>query len=96
MLANRRRLRAAVADGRDARRRRACTCRRRRAACAHELSALFALDALGGGFLTTALLSYFFATHFGASAATIGGLFFSPASRNDTRPVAHRSSASAD
>lgn len=41
-----------------------------------KLSALFALDALGGGFLTTALLSYFFATHFGASAATIGGLFF--------------------
>jgi MFS family permease len=41
-----------------------------------KLSALFALDALGGGFLTTALLSYFFATRFGASAATIGGLFF--------------------
>jgi MFS family permease len=41
-----------------------------------KLSALFALDALGGGFLTTALLSYFFATRFGASAATIGALFF--------------------
>jgi MFS family permease len=41
-----------------------------------KLSALFALDALGGGFLTTALLSYFFATRFDASAATIGGLFF--------------------
>jgi MFS family permease len=41
-----------------------------------KISALFALDALGGGFLTTALLSYFFATRFGASAATIGGLFF--------------------
>jgi hypothetical protein len=41
-----------------------------------KLSALFALDALGGGFLTTSLLSYFFATRFGASAATIGGLFF--------------------
>jgi MFS family permease len=40
------------------------------------ISALFALDALGGGFLTTALLSYFFATRFGADAATIGGLFF--------------------
>jgi MFS family permease len=41
-----------------------------------KLSALFALDALGGGFLTTALLSYFFATRFGASAAAIGALFF--------------------
>ena len=41
-----------------------------------KLSALFALDALGGGFLTTSLLSYFFATRFGASAATIGALFF--------------------
>ncbi len=41
-----------------------------------KLSALFALDALGGGFLTTALLSYFFAARFGASAAAIGGLFF--------------------
>ena len=41
-----------------------------------KLSALFALDALGGGFLTTALLSYFFAAHFGVGAATIGALFF--------------------
>ncbi len=41
-----------------------------------KLSALFALDALGGGFLTTSLLSYFFASRFGASAATIGALFF--------------------
>jgi MFS family permease len=41
-----------------------------------KLCALFSLDALGGGFLTTALLSYFFATRFGASAATIGALFF--------------------
>ncbi|MCC6763143.1 MAG: MFS transporter [Deltaproteobacteria bacterium] len=41
-----------------------------------KLCALFALDALGGGFLTTALLSWFFATRFGASAATIGALFF--------------------
>ncbi len=40
------------------------------------LSALFALDALGGGFLTTALLSYWFATRFGVGAATIGALFF--------------------
>jgi MFS family permease len=41
-----------------------------------KLSALFALDALGGGFLTTALLSYWFATRFGVGAATIGTLFF--------------------
>ena len=40
------------------------------------ISALFALDALGGGFLTTALLSYFFATRFGVDPATIGGLVF--------------------
>lgn len=41
-----------------------------------KLCALFSLDALGGGFLTTALLSWFFATRFGASPATIGVLFF--------------------
>ncbi len=40
------------------------------------ISALFALDALGGGFLTAALLSYFFATRFGVGPATIGALFF--------------------
>lgn len=40
------------------------------------LCGLFTLDALGGGFLTASLLAYFFATRFGASAATIGGLFF--------------------
>ena len=41
-----------------------------------KLSALFALDGLGGGFLTTALLSYFFFERFGVGAAVIGGLFF--------------------
>jgi hypothetical protein len=40
------------------------------------LSALFALDALGGGFLTSALLSYFFFTRYGVSEAAIGALFF--------------------
>ena len=40
------------------------------------ISSLFALDALGGGFLTSALLSYFFFTRFGASEAVIGVLFF--------------------
>jgi MFS family permease len=40
------------------------------------ISALFALDSLGGGFLTTALLSYFFAERFDAAPAAIGLLFF--------------------
>jgi hypothetical protein len=39
------------------------------------ISGLFALDALGGGFLTAAMLSYFFFERFGASEAAIGGLF---------------------
>jgi MFS family permease len=40
------------------------------------ISALFALDAVGGGFLTTTLLSYFFFERFGADEATVGALFF--------------------
>jgi MFS family permease len=40
------------------------------------LSLLFALDGLGGGFLVTALLSYFFFERFGVGAATVGLLFF--------------------
>lgn len=40
------------------------------------LSALFAVDGLGGGFLTAAMLSYFFFERFGATEAVIGGLFF--------------------
>lgn len=39
------------------------------------ISALFALDALGGGFLTAAMLSYFFFERFGAGEAAIGALF---------------------
>ncbi|HEY3497906.1 MAG TPA: MFS transporter [Polyangiaceae bacterium] len=39
------------------------------------LSALFALDSLGGGFLTSALLSYFFFERFGAGPGAIGALF---------------------
>jgi MFS family permease len=39
------------------------------------ISALFALDSLGGGFLTTALLSYFFFERFGAGQGTIAILF---------------------
>lgn len=40
------------------------------------LSLLFSLDGLGGGFLVTALLSYFFFERFGVEAATVGVLFF--------------------
>ena len=40
------------------------------------ISALFALDSVGGGFLTTALVAYFFHGRFGVSTATIGALFF--------------------
>jgi len=39
------------------------------------ISALFAVDSLGGGFLTAAMLSYFFFERFGVSEAVIGGLF---------------------
>ena len=41
-----------------------------------KISALFALDGLGGGFLTTALLSYFFFEKFGADERVIALLFF--------------------
>jgi MFS family permease len=41
-----------------------------------KISALFAIDSLAGGFLTTALLSYFFFERFGASEGAIGALFF--------------------
>jgi len=40
------------------------------------LSALFGLDSVAGGFLTTALLSFFFFERFGVSEGTIGLLFF--------------------
>lgn len=40
------------------------------------ISALFAVDSLAGGFLTTALLTYFFFERFGASGEAIGALFF--------------------
>ncbi len=41
-----------------------------------KLSSLFALDSLAGGFLTTALLSYFFYQRFGVGLAVIGPIFF--------------------
>ena len=40
------------------------------------ISSLFALDSLAGGFLTTALLSFFFYERFGVGLETIGPLFF--------------------
>src|SRR5690606_13650049 len=40
------------------------------------ISALFAVDALAGGFITTAMLSYFFFERFGVAEGVIGALFF--------------------
>lgn len=42
----------------------------------YRISALFALDGLGGGFLLTSLLSYFFFERFGASASAVALIFF--------------------
>jgi MFS family permease len=41
-----------------------------------KISALFAVDSLAGGFLTAALLSFFFFERFGVSEAAVGALFF--------------------
>src|SRR5215471_6261050 len=41
-----------------------------------KISSLFALDSLGGGFLTTTLLSFFFHERFGVGIETVGALFF--------------------
>jgi MFS family permease len=41
-----------------------------------KISALFAIDSLAGGFLTTALLSYFFFERFQVTEGVIGALFF--------------------
>src|SRR6185436_18368906 len=38
--------------------------------------ALFAIDGLGGGFLTTALLTWFYVTRFGAAPGALAALFF--------------------
>lgn len=40
-----------------------------------KLSALFAVDGLAGGFLTTAMLAFFFVVRFGVSEGVIGALF---------------------
>jgi MFS family permease len=47
-----------------------------------KLSALFALDSTGGGFLTQALVSLFFVERFGVGAATVGALFFAASVAN--------------
>jgi MFS family permease len=41
-----------------------------------KISALFGLDSLAGGFLTSSLLSFFFFQRFGATAGVVGILFF--------------------
>ena len=46
------------------------------------ISSLFALDSLAGGFLTTALLSYFFHERFGVGVEVIGPLFFAARTAN--------------
>ncbi len=43
------------------------------------LAGLFALDAAGGGLVTTGFLSYLFSQRYGASVAALGGLFFAVA-----------------
>jgi hypothetical protein len=47
-----------------------------------KISSLFALDSFAGGFLTTALLAFFFFERFGASEAAIGLLFFGARAAN--------------
>jgi predicted MFS family arabinose efflux permease len=40
------------------------------------LSGLFAVDSFGGGFVVQAFIAYWLARRFGASAATVGAVFF--------------------
>lgn len=47
-----------------------------------KLSALFALDSLGGGFLTQALISLYLVERFGVSAASVGALYFGASAAN--------------
>jgi MFS family permease len=46
------------------------------------LCALFALDSIGGGFLTQALISYYFVTRFGVGVAAVGSLYFAASIAN--------------
>ena len=67
-------LRLAPAPGGDPTRREKLTPDSRR--IVGRISLLFGLDGLGGGLLTTALLSYFFFARFGVDVGTLGALFF--------------------
>jgi predicted MFS family arabinose efflux permease len=53
-----------------------------------KISSLFALDSLAGGFLTTALLSYFFHQRFGVGVEAIGLLFFAARIANAASHIA--------
>ncbi len=64
-----------LSTGVEAPRRRGAPSARTRA-IVRRLSGLFAVDSLAGGFLTTALLSYFFFERFGIAETEIGLLFF--------------------
>jgi MFS family permease len=67
------RLSAQIESGRLARQRPASEATK---AILWKICSLFALDSLGGGFLTTALLSFFFRERFGTSIEAIASLFF--------------------
>jgi len=53
-----------------------------------KISSLFALDSLAGGFLTTALLSFFFHERFGVGVESIGLLFFAARIANAASHIA--------
>ena len=53
-----------------------------------KISSLFALDSLAGGFLTTALLSFFFHERFGVGIEMIGLLFFAARIANAASHIA--------
>jgi MFS family permease len=52
------------------------------------LTMLFGIDSLGGGFLSSALIGYWFFQRFGTSEATLAGLFFAARVLNATGHVA--------
>jgi MFS family permease len=53
-----------------------------------KISSLFALDSIAGGFLTTALLSFFFHERFGVGVESIGLLFFAARIANAASHIA--------
>lgn len=65
---------SAEADAPASRRRRRLSPASRRVVA--KISALFALDGIGGGFLVSSLVAYFFVQRFDASAAAVAALFF--------------------